>query len=151
MTGTFTIEISAHCADDTAWTDGTDLIAPTVDTPLNPDTKMRQLVEKLAAFNTKEKIAQFFYNEGVRGQRGNYRDCPVAKWLAVETGAKYLVGGAITTLGAPKGGIPTPQVVREFIGAFDRGEFPELATGVMHCGCPLCANAPMWANTGAKA
>lgn len=132
MTGTLTIDDRVDAA-------------PTV-APVDADTKMRELIGKLAKFNTKQEIAKFFLDEGVRGERTNDRECPIAKWLAVETGVKWIVGRHIvpadTSIVHPWR-LVAPQVVRQFIVGFDLGEFPELATGVKttKCECPLCSGA----------
>lgn len=142
MTGTLTVDAPADSATVTA---------PVA--PVDADTKMRELIGRLAKFNTKEEIAKFFLDEGVRGTRQDDKDCPIAKWLAVETGARWSVG-KIAVMPAGRrcpdpSDLGTPKVVEEFIDAFDLGEFPELATGVktVKCDCPLCGvGALAWWN-----
>lgn len=108
--------------------------APAIDN-IPPTKTLPELLDKLDNLGNADVIAEFFLTEGVRGVRKNSVKCPIAKWLAVETGGKYSVGSASvcpvhtadTDLTLANWGHHLPPAAQEFVLRFDKGEFDDLA------------------------
>jgi hypothetical protein len=120
-----------------------------------PRRTLDDLLLQLAELGSADAIAQFFLDNGVRGERGDSSRCPVKQWVSAETGQEYLVstqwvyraevlGGCIlpskdARVRARACGLPHP--VQEFVRKFDAGEYPALAVARRlgdGCGCIVC-------------
>lgn len=87
-----------------------------------------EVLDKLAALGSPRQIASHFEQAGVRGRRGRAHTCPLAQYLAVETGHQVAVTWSTATYCDRDGAIETrlPGPVSEFAGNFDQGFYPRL-------------------------
>lgn len=68
---------------------------------------------------TVEEMREFFINQGIKGDRGNPFQCPLARWVVRWVGGAASVGVLIRL---PNGSyIRTPYTWRVFMRAFDSG------------------------------
>ena len=84
------------------------------------------LLKKLG--KTKEDIAKNLCSLNIKGERNKCSSCPIAQYLVkngVEIGVVG-VGVRVTRYWFPISEYPQLQGIRDFILAFDRGEFPQL-------------------------
>jgi hypothetical protein len=102
---------------------------------VNPDHDVPEVIDKLQALGSAAQIADFFAAEGITGQLKEAERCPVANYIARETGcADTLVDHLFVTYGSDTaktvnqiswveiGGTP----VGEFVADFDHGRYPKL-------------------------
>lgn len=98
--------------------------------------------DKLAGFETAKELADFFKHEGVKGYKGAEESCPIANWMAAQTGesisvtgdhiARYIpdelddwISDNYETFVGEYYRSPT-EAMMNFIIEFDGGDFPEL-------------------------
>lgn len=92
-------------------------------------------IEKLAEFQTKDHLAAFLADLGVKGRRRLAPWCPVAMFLKNCTGdVGDLRAGTMRIsyapdedwLGAHFVTVDTPTIVADFMHSFDSGDYPDL-------------------------
>jgi hypothetical protein len=87
------------------------------------------LLEELAVLgSTRGQIAKFLQAQGVQGKIGISDQCPVANYLKRKHN-KASVGSMVLTWEAPSDldeCVSTPASIKDFINAFDAGQYPEL-------------------------
>ncbi len=91
-------------------------------------TKLERLLLDLGS--TADEVAETLRIAGIRGQRSRHYNCPVAKYLRVQTGTLYAVSSeAVLQLEYQKNAeVPMlPPAVRDFVCQFDAGAFDDLA------------------------
>ena len=89
------------------------------------------LLEKLG--KTKEDVANKLQSLGIKGERNKCYSCPLAQYL-IKNGiglkvpfvVEVRVGVGVNWYWYPISKYPQLQGIRDFILAFDRGEFPQL-------------------------
>jgi hypothetical protein len=90
------------------------------------------LVDKLNSFGTVQEVADFLHDQNVQGYQGVAESCVISQWIARESGRNITTAIDIKvwensdTGGALLEWHGKSEVVRSFIYAFDRGQFPEL-------------------------
>lgn len=100
-----------------------------------------EALHSLDSFKTPAQIRDFFLEEGIMGQKGRPRHCPVAQYLQKMTGQETIgcsVGSAWTQDQATERpgrlvkdkiiGFPNNNITK-FIAKFDNNEYPELIEG----------------------
>lgn len=91
-------------------------------------TESKQWVDRLA-FMGEEQIRDLLVSKGITGVPTDPDHCPVAEFLAGETGQRHVVGPTIIvscTGQEPDRPILTPKSLAAFILKFDCGYYPEL-------------------------
>lgn len=95
------------------------------------------VIGKLAALgNSPDEVAKSLHQAGIRGYRSSVIACPIARHLMAQQDLRlaeaYVGTGTITVINkdfiVAQDCVPPPAVAG-FIVEFDRGEFPDLATG----------------------
>lgn len=103
---------------------------------------LAELLGKLESLGTSRAIEQFFYDEGVRGERRRSANCPVQKWLEVMTGHAYSVGSCFVHSADRRrivAELPSPVV--RFIADFDSGRYRRLELPGGNCRLALLASS----------
>lgn len=100
-------------------------------TELTADDAEELIREKVAELgDTAAEIAASLQRLGIKGRCGGMRSCPLYNYLRslfgdliafVDTGGVGIAGG---------GWVDLPDVIGEFVNAFDRGHFPALIEAV---------------------
>lgn len=81
-----------------------------------------------------DQIADIFWVADAHGRRAHPTENPVARYLRVRLHADAVRVGpsaarVVVTAGGESVSIPLPVAVREFLGRFDQGLYPELDHG----------------------
>lgn len=95
---------------------------------MNSQTKLDRLLGDLGA-KSSDEIASFLEGQGLVGQQGFSRQCPLAVYLSQTLGLDVSVGMLWITLYRQHKAVSkflTPESVRIFIDYFDHGIFPNL-------------------------
>lgn len=85
------------------------------------------LLGQLDKLGSARAIADFFYDEGVRGRRRDSNNCPVQKWLRIMTGRDYQVGNAFVYDQSGRAVACMPAAASRFVCEFDLGQHSRLA------------------------
>lgn len=97
-----------------------------------PETAFATLPEaldKLAALGDRHHIATYFVERDLKGACNSPNHCPVARYLAEETGVEFGVGEEAALLWEDDVAIKyemLPDPVRDFVRHFDAHQHPEL-------------------------
>lgn len=91
--------------------------------------------DKLSSFQTSDEIADYFIGEGVQGYRQEEDSCPIAKWMQQTTNEAVYVTDTQAFIydddaSSPirlKEESPLSPAMKEFVGRFDGGDYPELS------------------------
>lgn len=88
--------------------------------------RLRTALEELSKLNV-EQVVELFIREDARGPRHHHCKCPTAVFLERRTGEGVSVGlGDVVLVRDVNKIFPLPTSVKQFIWAYDRGQFPEL-------------------------
>lgn len=91
--------------------------------------QLEEVVQKLQDLQSPDRVAGFLDAAGVKGRRGGSTQCPIAKYVARETGLEYVSAGPMgigtdyrywVYFSSPYG------PVQAFMENFDRNLYPEL-------------------------
>lgn len=88
----------------------------------------KKIMDALAAFKgkTPEEIAADLLAQGHKGDTGDSRHCPMARYLTAADGEVRVDGETADFEG---GSVDLDDNVRRFVTLFDQGEFPDLVGG----------------------
>lgn len=109
---------------------------PTPPPPVLPEKttrSFRELVDQLNALNTAGDVADLMRREGATGVRDMATQCVIAEWMRTNLGGNRHL--RVRTSGAIQLGMTPARTnidnwspaVSQFIRAFDRGAYPDLA------------------------
>jgi hypothetical protein len=87
-----------------------------------PNQELEALLQSLG--DTPDKIAEYLYQNGYRGQRGDQQRCPLSQALRGR-GCKF-VAVRITETETERGWCINPPAVTEFVMKFDSAKYPQL-------------------------
>ena len=82
--------------------------------------------DKLAFMESADEIAEFLTCQGVKAISGNPKQCAISRWLIDQTGIPVRTNYATVRTEDLTIDRKHPLTVREFLYAFDRGDYPEL-------------------------